>query len=508
MNRKTLCIGLIVLLFALVSTIAIADNVLGAKEYQALPGNGFTYQGQLKQNGALTNNTCDFRFSLWTASSEGSQVGAAQLTTGVEVSDGYFSIPNLDFGDGAFNSEARWLEIEVMCVGEAAFTMLSPRQPITPTPYALALPGLYTRQDETSPNLIGGYHGNQVAEKVYGATIGGGGAEGSANQVTDHFSVVAGGSGNQAGNNDATMNNAHYATVSGGETNTAGNAYATVGGGRSNVAAGIGSFVGGGGNDGVAIDGNQALANASTIAGGLGNTITVTGTYAAIGGGIDNNADGIGSTVGGGESNSAGNSDATISGGKNNEAQGLAAVIGGGESNIVNGQYATVGGGQSNNANGDYSTIPGGFNAETSLYGQTALASGSFNENGDAQYATFILRNVTTNSTATELFLDGASARLTLAANRTLAFEIFIVGRRDAYSQSAGYTFRGVIKNDGGITAFTGSPAKFTLGEDNPAWDVTLLASDVADALIIQVSGAESATIRWVATVRAVEVAW
>ena len=37
----------------------------------------------------------------------------------------------------------------------------------------------------TSPNVIGGYSGNTVTSGVVGATIGGGGASGSANNVTD-----------------------------------------------------------------------------------------------------------------------------------------------------------------------------------------------------------------------------------------------------------------------------------------------------------------------------------
>jgi len=115
---------------------------------------------------------------------------------------------------------------------------------------------------------------------------------------------------------------------------------------------------------------------------------------------------------------------------------------------------------------------------------------------------------MTADTTATELYLDGVSERLILPANRTLAFEMYIVGRRDAFSQSAGYHFRGVIKNDNGTTAFSPSPVMFTLGEDNPAWDVTITASDAYDALIIQVYGSENANIRWVATVHTVEVAW
>ncbi|MBN1535645.1 MAG: hypothetical protein JW908_02850 [Anaerolineales bacterium] len=493
MTRKTEYIVLLVLVFATIGIMIMTNEAKGANGYQALPGNGFTYQGQLKTNGILADNTCDFRFSLWSESADGTQVGDAQIKSGVEVNNGYFTVANLDFGKNAFDGQARWLEIEVKCSGDTIFTTLTPRQAITPAPYALALPGLFTQQNETSPNVIGGYHGNLVTEGIHGAVIDGGGTDSSLNRVTDHYSTVSGGTGNQAGNADEIQDNAQHAVVSGGENNTAnadhalvaggGNnitgasyasigggydnianaPYTSIGGGSGNIAAGVGAFIGGGGEDGISVAGNQTSGNASTIVGGLGNSIAITGTYAA---------------------------------------------ISGGESNHIDRQNAAIGGGKLNNAHGDYSSISGGLNAETTLFGQISNASGAFSENGDAQASTYILRNSTTDATATELFLDGASERLTIQTDRTMAFEIFVAAKRNAFNQSAGYYFRGVIKNEGGITSFVPSTVMITLGEDNPAWEITISASDAYDALIIQVSGAENANIRWVATVRAVEVAW
>lgn len=439
MNRKSWLIVFPVILLALVGVMVMTNKAQGAKEYQMLSGAGFTYQGQLSQNGLPTDKTCDFRFSLWTESSNGTQVGDVQIIPGIAVNKGYFSISGLDFGNNAFNGEARWLGIEVKCVGEMIYTTLNPRQQITPAPYALAMPGLFTQHNDVSPNVIGGYHDNLPPEGVYGAAIGGGGAEGYPNQVSDHYGTVAGGFGNQAGNLDDTLDNASYAAVGGGENNIASADHALVAGGKNNIAGGSYAFI------------------------GAGNNNTAENAYTTVGGGASNNAAGIGAFVGGGEDNTA---------------------------------------------HGDYSTITGGQDAKTSLFGQTSNASGSFSESGDAQTSTFILRNITTNATPTELFLDGVSERLTLPENQSMAFEMYIVARRDINIQSAGYFFRGLIKNDGGTTSFVPSITMHELGEDNPTWDVTLLASDNHDAIIIQVSGAENANIRWVATVRTVEVAW
>jgi len=499
MNRNTLSKLIMVVLVVLIGILAFPDKAKSVKLYQAFPGNGFTYQGQLVQNGRALDGHCDFQFSLWRDVSSGDQVGDRLPIADVKVSKGYFTIPSLDFGDDAFNGEERWLEIEVKCAGENQYTRLSPRQPISPAPMALSLPGLYTRQNETSPNVIGGYPGNIIGKGIYGSVIGGGGAGNSLNRISDHYGIIAGGSGNQTGNFDEIPSNASYGVVSGGDNNAASSAYATVGGGQNNTSSSTYATVSGG-------QSNNASSTHSFVGGGSNNTAS--GTYAFIGGGDGNTASGAASVVDGGNENTAMGTASAISGGENNNVQGQNAVIAGGAGNLVSGQFASVGGGQSNHAIEDYASISGGYQAEARLYGQTAYASGSFNENGDAQYATYILRNVTSNTAATELFLDGISSRLTLPVNHTMVFEIVIAARRDAHNQSAGYYFRGVIKNDDGETSFVQSPDTVTLGEDTPVWNVTLNASNTYDALVIQVSGEENATIRWVATVRAVEVAW
>ena len=101
---------------------------------QTPAGTAFTYQGQLKSSGVPVNDTCEFEFSLWDAETDGSLIGSNGVT-GVEVVDGLFTV-KIDFGAGAFDGDARWLEIAVLGSGDAEFTTLTPRQELTPTPYA------------------------------------------------------------------------------------------------------------------------------------------------------------------------------------------------------------------------------------------------------------------------------------------------------------------------------------------------------------------------------------
>ncbi len=96
----------------------------------APPGTAFTYQGQLKRDGVPPSDTVPMGFSLWNAEANGAKVAPDINDDSVEVVNGLFAV-RLDFGASAFTGEGRWLEIAV------DGTPLSPRQPLTPTPYAL-----------------------------------------------------------------------------------------------------------------------------------------------------------------------------------------------------------------------------------------------------------------------------------------------------------------------------------------------------------------------------------
>jgi hypothetical protein len=110
--------------------------------------------------------TCDLQFSLWDALSDSGQVGSTLTRTSVEIREGLFTVADLDFGAGAFNGDARWLEVAVQCSGDTSFTALSPRQALTATPYAsyAAQVGAHSHLGETwtgsdNPLTLGGSFG-------------------------------------------------------------------------------------------------------------------------------------------------------------------------------------------------------------------------------------------------------------------------------------------------------------------------------------------------------------
>ncbi|MFQ5806598.1 MAG: hypothetical protein ACE5I3_09125 [Phycisphaerae bacterium] len=100
-------------------------------------GTVFTYQGQLKEGGIPANGDYDFVFRLFDDPSAGSQVGGDYPVDDWLVIDGLFTV-QLDFGTGVFTGDALWLEVSVRPGASGdTHTVLSPRQPLTATPYAL-----------------------------------------------------------------------------------------------------------------------------------------------------------------------------------------------------------------------------------------------------------------------------------------------------------------------------------------------------------------------------------
>ncbi len=98
-------------------------------------GTAFTYQGQLSAGGNPANGSYDLLFTLYDASANGTALGSL-TNAATAVSNGLFTA-TLDFGS-VFAGSNYWLEIAVRTNGIAAqFSTLSPRQPITPTPYAV-----------------------------------------------------------------------------------------------------------------------------------------------------------------------------------------------------------------------------------------------------------------------------------------------------------------------------------------------------------------------------------
>lgn len=126
----------------------------------------FSYQGRLNDGAAAANGAYDLQFSLFDEG--GTQVGATQMIENVTVTNGIFNV-FLDFGAAAFSGANRVLEIKVRRGAETgAYATLAPRQPVTPTPYAIRSLSAATATTANSftGSLSGDVGGTQAATVI------------------------------------------------------------------------------------------------------------------------------------------------------------------------------------------------------------------------------------------------------------------------------------------------------------------------------------------------------
>ena len=97
----------------------------------------FTYQGRLKDGPNPANGQYDFEFKLFDSTTGGTQVGATLVRSNLTVSEGLVTA-SLTFGL-SFQGQERYLEVAVRPTGGGSFTTLSPRQEVSPAPYAMGL---------------------------------------------------------------------------------------------------------------------------------------------------------------------------------------------------------------------------------------------------------------------------------------------------------------------------------------------------------------------------------
>jgi hypothetical protein len=400
----------------------LAVAALGGVQSTFGQGTAFVYHGRLNDGTNPANGVYDLTFMLFDAGTAGNAVAAPLTNSAIGLTNGLFT-STLDFG-ASFPGAERWLEIGVRTNGANSFTIVQPRQQITPVPYAITasnisgtLPVSQLSGRLSSAQLGGSYSGPVAFSNPSNSFAGDGSGLTNVNAATlqgftaKSFWKTTGNSGTSPTNGNflgTTDNNPFELWVN----NRRGfrlyplstNSVDVIGGyccnstGTGAVWAAAATIAGGGANSGqINLDGaslnfselpNLAFADFATVGGGVGNQIgaefqlpyaALQSKASTISGGWSNRIQtvsqntsvAIGATIAGGIQNEMWNSDGiaaygnTISGGANNKMWRYAtyATIGGGKGNLVtySSPFATIGGGASNSVDTSYGgTIAGG----------------------------------------------------------------------------------------------------------------------------------------------------
>jgi len=146
--------------------------------------------------------------------------------------------------------------------------------------------------------------------------------------------------------------------------------------------------------------------------------------------------------------------------------------------------------------------------------GKFVWGNGQFSANGDSQEGRFILRSDTTDATSEALTTNKGIAstdnQIILPNNSAYAFHGTIVARQQASggTASAAWKIEGLIRREGsaGTTVLVNSAT--TVLDNTPSWGMALSADTTNGGLKIEVTGAASTNIRWVATIHTSEVTY
>jgi hypothetical protein len=337
------------------------------------------------------------------------------------VTNGLFTTA-VDFGAGVFAGGNNWLQIALSTNGANSFSLVSPRQQLTPVPYAIFAITASNVSGTVSAAQISGAVAdvNLPASPTVSGTVTASSFAGNGANVTNVNAAALnglnatnfwqlGGNSVAAGQILGSTNSQPLEIRVGGVraglfSPTAGNPNIVLGGLQNVISNGTGaaSILGGSNNTiaatcdySVIVGGSsssiQTNAYESFLGGGYGNTIQANAGDTFLGGGVDNTiqADAYYSFLGGGVDNiiAAEAYESFLGGGYDNTIQTAAAftVLGGGYDNNIqaNAYYSFLGGGTDNSieTNAQQCVIAGGsYNTILTNVDGGSIGGGSFNQ--------------------------------------------------------------------------------------------------------------------------------
>jgi hypothetical protein len=462
-------------------------------------GTAFTYQGRLVDGGVPADGVYDFQLALFDAAVGGTQVSPTVTMEDVTVTQGLFTVVP-DFGP-VFPGDKRFLEAGVRPgASGGAFTILSPRQELTPTPGALfsaTVPwtGITGKPagfaDDVDDDVLGALacasgqvakfdgaawicsadadSGGDITAVTAGTGLTGGGVSGAVALGVDPATVQSRVTGIcPAGSAIGTVN--QDGTVACQPDGSPG-AWSVTGNAGTNPASFLGT------TDAQPLElrvvGQRALRLESVTAGtDVGVNVLAGHPSNGVAGGI------TGATIAGGGGLSGGSPSP-------NQVSGDFGTVGGGASNVAAGRDSTVPGGLANAAGGDYS-LAVGRRAKVRDTAESGVAGG---DRGAFVWADSTDADFT--STAPDQFLVRAGGGVGInTAAPTSALEVngtaTVAGLRLPTGAGAGLVLTSDASGNGSWQATAGDITAVTAGTGLSGGGTTGAVSLAVDTAVIQ----------------------
>jgi hypothetical protein len=143
------------------------------------------------------------------------------------------------------------------------------------------------------------------------------------------------------------------------------------------------------------------------------------------------------------------------------------------------------------------------------LTGNQAISTGNFQVHNDAKAGVYMMRNTTTGTAATQLFMDGAMTQLIVSDNSVWTYEVLVTAKRtDEGGHGGSFKITGAVGKDATSASIfmIGTPSITIVGRTNEIWTASTGVDTSTGALTVNVSGSLGNTVAWVAKIVTTEV--
>jgi hypothetical protein len=145
------------------------------------------------------------------------------------------------------------------------------------------------------------------------------------------------------------------------------------------------------------------------------------------------------------------------------------------------------------------------------LTGNQTISTGNFQVHNDAKAGIYIMRNTTSGTANTQLYLDGAMTQLIVSDNSVWTYEVLVTAKRtDEGGHGAAFKIVGAVGKDATSSSIfmIGTPSITTIGRTNEIWTASTGVDASTGALTVNVSGSLGNTVAWVAKIVTTEVVY